>query len=593
MGHGRPSGRRSWVEVSFKDPPVRYGITDNPPWWMCILLGMQTFLTMLGASVLIPSILVPAMGGTTKDLARVINTCFMASGINTLIQTQLGARLPIVQGGSFAYLSPVLTIAAGIQNTMSFASDHDRFLYTMRVLQGGIIGSALIALGLALLGIFYWLLQHLSPITIGVNISILGLSLYNSGWPAMGTCIQLGMPAMALIILFGFHMRRVQICGLAVFGLFPVILGIGVTWLYAYIFTVAGVYDSASPETQKACTTSQSNFNYILSEAPWFRVPYPGQWGSPIFTTSGVLTLVAAVIPAALESIGDYYAAARLAGAPQPPGEVVSRALAMEAACCAIAGVFGTTSGSTAYAENVGAISITGVASRRVTQAGALIMILVSVVGKIGALFASIPQALVAGVFTVMFSIIAGVGFSNLQGVNLQSHRNILILGFGLYCGLSVPAYFESYTAANGHGPVDTGSGTFNDIANAIFSTPAAVSLMACLLLDLTIPMLEGERGRQAWQVQQHGGRNWWQDPEMEKLYGWPFGLTPKWRRIIDPVKQAGWNALAAAAARLDCRRCGRRERQRPPLADVELPQSVQPPSTAPSQLDKSSSEDP
>lgn len=44
-------------------------------------------------------------------------------------------------------------------------------------------------------------------------------------------------------------------------------------------------------------------------------------------------------------------------------------------------------------AENVGAISITGVASRRVTQAGALIMILVSVVGKIGALFASIPQA--------------------------------------------------------------------------------------------------------------------------------------------------------------------------------------------------------
>lgn len=98
-------------------------------------------------------------------------------------------------------------------------------------------------------------------------------------------------------------------------------------------------------------------------------------------------------------------------------------------------------------AENVGAISITGVASRRVTQAGAAIMILVSVVGKIGALFASIPQAvsdaahgrlglsrgprgeaadanpgcsdhhthppltqqLVAGVFTVMFSIIAGV----------------------------------------------------------------------------------------------------------------------------------------------------------------------------------------
>lgn len=46
-----------------------------------------------------------------------------------------------------------------------------------------------------------------------------------------------------------------------------------------------------APLAQKACTTSQSNFNYILSEAPWFRVPYPGQWGSPIFTTTGAQAL--------------------------------------------------------------------------------------------------------------------------------------------------------------------------------------------------------------------------------------------------------------------------------------------------------------
>ena len=57
------------------------------------------------------------------------------------------------------------------------------------------------------------LCRHLSPITIGVNISILGLSLYNSGWPAMGACIQLGLPVMVIIIVFGFHLRRVQFCG--------------------------------------------------------------------------------------------------------------------------------------------------------------------------------------------------------------------------------------------------------------------------------------------------------------------------------------------------------------------------------------------
>ena len=142
-------------------------------------------------------------------------------------------------------------------------------------------------------------------------------------------------------------------CSAPIFGLFPVILGLGLTWLYAYIATVAGAYDNSSPETQQSCTTSHSD---VLSVAPWVRVPYPGQWGAPIFTWTGVLTMVAAVIPAALESIGDYYAAARLAEAPAPPTDVVSRALAVEALCCSVAGLFGTTTGSTAYAENVACI---------------------------------------------------------------------------------------------------------------------------------------------------------------------------------------------------------------------------------------------
>ncbi|EFN51042.1 hypothetical protein CHLNCDRAFT_141545 [Chlorella variabilis] len=515
---------------------VRYGVTDVPPWWMCILLGFQTYLTMLGATVLIPILLVPAMGGDTEDLAKTICTCFFASGINTLLQTLLGARLPI--GGSFAYISPVFALAASIQGSMTFDSDHDRFIYTMRELQGGIIGSALIALGLALFGIFLWMLQHLSPITIGVNISILGLSLYSAGWP-------LGLPVMCLIIFFAFHLRRVKIFGLAVFGLFPVILGLGLTWLYAYIATVAGAYDNASPETQQACTTWQSNSDYILSVAPWFRVPYPGQWGSPIFTATSVLTMIAAVIPAALESIGDYYAAARLGGAPQPPRDVISRALMVESLCCTISGLFGTTSGSTAYAENVGSIAITGVASRRVTQTGAVVMIILGTIGKFGALFASIPQAMVAGMFTVMFSLIAGVGFSNLEGVDLHSERNIFILGFGLYSG--APRLLSAAAL-----PPPAQRDTFNSILNSLFSTPAAVALMACLLLDLTIPKGRRERTQEAWQRQGPAG-DWWEDETKERIYGWPFHLTPKWRRFIDPYKNRAYGALVKCCETLTC----------------------------------------
>ncbi len=54
--------------------------------------------------------------------------------------------------------------------------------------------------------------------------------------------------------------------------------------------------------------------------------------------------------------------------------------------------------------------------------------------------------------------------------------------------GLSVPDYFTKYTAANGHGPVNTGSQGFNDIANSVFTTAAAVSLIVTLFLDNTVP---------------------------------------------------------------------------------------------------------
>jgi nucleobase transporter 1/2 len=52
-----------------------------------------------------------------------------------------------------------------------------------------------------------------------------------------------------------------------------------------------------------------------------------------------------------VESLGDYFAAADISGAPVPPPGVISRAVALQGATCALAGVWGTTSGTTAYNE--------------------------------------------------------------------------------------------------------------------------------------------------------------------------------------------------------------------------------------------------
>ena len=49
------------------------------------------------------------------------------------------------------------------------------------------------------------------------------------------------------------------------------------------------------------------------------------QWGLPTVSVAGVLGMIAGVVASAIESIGDYYACARLAGAPPPPTHAINR----------------------------------------------------------------------------------------------------------------------------------------------------------------------------------------------------------------------------------------------------------------------------
>ena len=49
------------------------------------------------------------------------------------------------------------------------------------------------------------------------------------------------------------------------------------------------------------------------------------QWGLPTVTVAGVFGMLAGVVASAIESIGDYYACARMAGAPPPPVHAMNR----------------------------------------------------------------------------------------------------------------------------------------------------------------------------------------------------------------------------------------------------------------------------
>ena len=86
-----------------------------------------------------------------------------------------------------------------------------------------------------------------------------------------------------------------------------------------------------------------------------------GQWGRPTVSAAGVFGMLAGVLASMIESIGDYYACARLSGAPPPPKHAINRGIGIEGIGCLLAGAWGSGNGTTSYSENIGAIGITKV----------------------------------------------------------------------------------------------------------------------------------------------------------------------------------------------------------------------------------------
>ena len=83
----------------------------------------------------------------------------------------------------------------------------------------------------------------------------------------------------------------------------------------------------------------------------------------PTVSAAGVFGMLAGVLASIIESVGDYYACARLSGAPPPPKHAINRGVGMEGIGCLLTGAFGSGCGTTSFSENIGAIGITKVSN--------------------------------------------------------------------------------------------------------------------------------------------------------------------------------------------------------------------------------------
>ncbi|KAJ6915797.1 hypothetical protein NC652_018456 [Populus alba x Populus x berolinensis] len=504
---------------------MRYGLRDNPGFALLMYYGLQHYLSLAGSLIFIPLIIVPAMGGTDRDAAEVISTMLLISGITTILHSYFGTRLPLVQGSSFVYLAPALVII----NAREYRNlTEHKFRHIMRELQGAIIVGSLFQTILGFTGFMSLLLRLINPVVVAPTVAAVGLAFFSYGFPQAGSCVEISIPLILLVLIFTLYLRGISIFGHRIFQIYAVPLSVLIIWTYAFFLTAGGAYNykGCSPDipssnilvdacrkhayTMQHCRTDASN---AWRTAAWVRIPYPLQWGVPIFHFRTSLIMIIVSLVASVDSVGTYHSTSLLVNSKPPTPRIVSRGIALEGFCSVLAGIWGCGTGSTTLTENVHTVNITKVASRRVVEVGAAFLILFSFIGKVGAILASIPQALAASILCFMWGLIVSLGLSTLQYSQTASFRNITIVGVSLFLGLTIPAYFQQYQpesslilpsyfvpyAAASNGPVQTSSKQFDFAMNALMSLNMVVTLLVAFVLDNTVPGSRQERGVYIW----------------------------------------------------------------------------------------------
>uniref|UniRef100_A0A0E0KHQ9 Uncharacterized protein n=1 Tax=Oryza punctata TaxID=4537 RepID=A0A0E0KHQ9_ORYPU len=525
---------------------VDFCITSPPPWLTAVLLAFQHYLVMLGTTVIVATILVPLMGGGHVEKAIVVQTILFLAGINTLLQVHLGTRLPAVMGASYAYIYPAVAIILSPRFAI-VVDPFERFVYTMRSLQGALIIAGVVQAIIGFFGIWRIFIRFLSPLAAVPFVTLSALGLFYFAFPGVAKCIEVGLPALILLLLFTEYAAHFFARGSFVFGRCAVLVTVLVVWIYAEILTAAGAYNERSLVTQFSCRADRSG---LIHGAPWVRFPYPFQWGYPIFFADDCFVMIAASFVSLIESTGTLMAVTRYAGATFCPPSVFARGVGWQGISTILDGMCGTLTGSVASVsvgldasrkqkgyKDLGLVhdlllvvrydfhseSISSVhhcIASNSTLSDSDIMICLKINREIWGNHCINPIA------NLLCTVLPAAGLCFLQYCNLNTLRTKFILSISLFLGLSIPQYFREYEVFYVFGPVHTHSPAFNVIVNVIFSSPATVAAILAYLLDCTHTYWDGP-------VWKDRGFHWWEkfksykhDPRSEEFYSLPYGLS-------------------------------------------------------------------
>lgn len=384
-------------DVEERLPPGRHG-----------LLAAQQVLV---SNVWLDPLYIAGAGGLSAALAtNLLIATFLGAGLATLLQSTRLVRLPVVEGPSSAF-DP---LAIGYAKAGNLAAAGT----------GLLIASGVVLLA-ALTGGVSRLRSLLSGAVSGTVITLVGISL-------AGFTLQefFGTPGTA-----GFGSATSLVLALATTAV--VVVGSAATpRLRAFCFLAALVVGDLL-----ALLLGRLDFSAVAEE-PWVRLPRLLPYGGLTFDLGITVTMVIVFLVAVVEALGLYEATADLTGAPLTSRRA-GRGVAGEAAgsaLSALAGGFGTT----AYAQNLGVVRMTGVASRAVVRTAAVVFLVLAFAPKLAAVLVATPAPVVGGLFLPAAATVLMSGLQLVVRDRGRPERN-LVAPLSILAAIGVPTMSGSF----------------------------------------------------------------------------------------------------------------------------------------------------
>jgi xanthine/uracil permease len=351
----------------------------------------------------------------------------------------------------------------------------------MQYVGGGLIVGGIVLAILGYTGLVGLIRKVITPVVIGPTIMAIGFSLAPTAVDNASRFWPISLLVVLLIFIFSLVMKN------KLLNIFAILCAIAVSYLVCVGASLAGWVEGSHPIFV--------DFEGVAN-APIWRTDIFMPWGAPKFSFLAIGALLAGFFAVMIESIGDYHSCSYVSGLADPSPETISRGIGAEGFNCAISGLLGSV-GTTSYTENIGLIGLTGVASRNVVRTGAVLLIGMSLLGKLGALVATMPAPVIGGAYIALFGTIGALGIQVLTRADLGSQRNILIVGFAFLMGMGLPNWVGQKSIQEAF--TDPAFGEFFSTVGgmiwAILKTHMAVAGMCAAVCDSRVPGTDAERG--------------------------------------------------------------------------------------------------